>query len=891
MTILKEFRTELKRRADRAYATWHSIDLHNHSPESFDYKGNRITAADDSAVEIAKKGLGVVMFTDHGKVPQSAFVDRVARQCDALVLRGVELNVFCDAFGKGKGQIAREAFFHLLIGFDPDNEYPAEYWLQSVYEKCGREERSAGSEKIIGVPNDLDKVLETLERSNAILVPAHLHSGPNAFRSRSIDDIYSDERFLSFVPKFTALEVTDLETATFFDGRHAETNGIEATCIRSSDAHEAERLGTRPSWILMQNRNFKELKASLEFRARVGLLAPALPDGHVMGIHINGSYLRDFWLPLSPYNNIFIGVKGSGKTAVLECLRFVLGVEVPKTSQDQVNAHLLHILGAVGRVRCLVARSDGSQVLVERGMANRDLFQLYFEDGRAEAFSQPHALGFPAQILGWHEIEHAATDRSVRRKYLNGIAGPETVSRLENEARISAERIRYVHEHTAAQYQAFRTLHDQVIAQEELRRGLQVLQDSQLIQLRDDYDLAIAQRDEVRRLIQAVSIARQKLPNRARSLLPFTRPILSHKSPLESQIAPARAQLEELLDLVEKFRGELDGELQRREQEFPALDQSVGSSFDLFARTYESAVAALSVEQRRLLDSHRQVLEQTRDLPNLQAQRHEIMEELKTQLRNLADLCANVTAILQERSDLRSSKLAHFSSELLGSGVKLELLTLRDTEGHEDYSSRYRDGFSVWQKMAATHAAEKTLHKRLRKAYEGLLEDLVNGDRLFFTNGEFSHYLTLFEDDDLAISFDPDPSNAESGYRPIDQLSAGQRCTAMFPLLLKLRQGPLVIDQPEDNLDNRHIATKICPVISTEKCVRQMIMTSHNANLLVLSDPENVVVFEGLGKTAKVLAQGYLGSRESDVTRHVLDILDGGQTALERRYARYGKRQ
>ena len=190
------------------------------------------------------------------------------------------------------------------------------------------------------------------------------------------------------MPKFTALEVTDTATASFFDGKHVETDNIEATCIRSSDAHEPAKLGTRPSWLLMQNRTFKELKAGLEFRARVSLSAPTLPDCYVLGMHVDGVFLRDFWLPLSPYNNIFIGVKGSGKTAALECLRFVLGVEVPRNSVDQVNAHLLHILGTTGRVRCLVMRKDGSLVLIERGMANRGQFQVHFPDGRSEVFSQ-----------------------------------------------------------------------------------------------------------------------------------------------------------------------------------------------------------------------------------------------------------------------------------------------------------------------------------------------------------------------------------------------------------------------------------------------------------------------------------------------------------------------
>lgn len=323
--------------------------------------------------------------------------------------------------------------------------------------------------------------------------------------------------------------------------------------------------------------------------------------------------------------------------------------------------------------------------------------------------------------------------------------------------------------------------------------------------------------------------------------------------------------------------------------ELAKINALADDAFSIFSKEYEAAVAGLSEEKRRLLDSHRQVMEQTRDLPNLQAQRQQAMQDIKIQLGQLITLCDQVTSCIDERTSLRRTKLAEFGNGLIESGVKLELLSSQNSESYQDYSNRYRDGFAVFQEIQTTHASEGTLHRRLKKAYEVLLLDLVNGYRLFFTNAEFSHYLTIFENDDLSISFDP--LNTGTGYRPIDQLSAGQRCTAMFPLLLKLKQGPLVIDQPEDNLDNRHIAGKISPVIASDKAQRQIIITSHNANLLVLSDPENVVVYEGIGSIGKIIEQGFLATRESPVTKHVLDILDGGEKALEMRYAKYGSKK
>lgn len=110
----------------------------------------------------------------------------------------------------------------------------------------------------------------------------------------------------------------------------------------------------------------------------------------------------------------------------------------------------------------------------------------------------------------------------------------------------------------------------------------------------------------------------------------------------------------------------------------------------------------------------------------------------------------------------------------------------------------------------------------------------------------------------------------------------------MFPVLLKQQAGPLVIDQPEDNLDNRHIASSIGPVLLADKRLRQVMFTSHNANLVVLSDPELIISFESDGSRGFIQEQGFLATPASPITGHVLEILDGGERALELRQRKYG---
>jgi DNA repair exonuclease SbcCD ATPase subunit len=167
-------------------------------------------------------------------------------------------------------------------------------------------------------------------------------------------------------------------------------------------------------------------------------------------------------------------VKGSGKTSLLESLRFVLGGDVPQGRLQPVNEHLSAILGPAGKVSALVKRSDGAKVLIERSIADKT-FLVTFDNDRQERITRPESLHFPAYILGWHEIEQAATDGNSRRLYMDSIAGKEQVRSLTEEAEVLCTSIRSQHERAANVYATYKQLEQQVARLKELRKGLQEL--------------------------------------------------------------------------------------------------------------------------------------------------------------------------------------------------------------------------------------------------------------------------------------------------------------------------------------------------------------------------------------------------------------------------------
>jgi hypothetical protein len=121
--------------------------------------------------------------------------------------------------------------------------------------------------------------------------------------------------------------------------------------------------------------------------------------------------------------------------------------------------------------------------------------------------------------------------------------------------------------------------------------------------------------------------------------------------------------------------------------------------------------------------------------------------------------------------------------------------------------------------------------------------------------------------------------------KPIEVLSIGQRGTLLLKVYLSTATGRqvFIIDQPEDNLDNSFIMNELVPLIIKTKKSRQIIMSTHNANLVVNSDADQVIVARlDIGKS-------YLsGSIENpEINGCIRDILEGGEEAFRQRERKY----
>lgn len=144
--------------------------------------------------------------------------------------------------------------------------------------------------------------------------------------------------------------------------------------------------------------------------------------------------------------------------------------------------------------------------------------------------------------------------------------------------------------------------------------------------------------------------------------------------------------------------------------------------------------------------------------------------------------------------------------------------------------------------------------------------------------------LTWFPEDGLMVEYSPKGDG--NNFKPISQASAGQRSAAMLAFLLTHGDQPLILDQPEDDLDNHLIYDLVVRQIRESKLNRQIIVVTHNPNVVVNGDAEMVYALEFISGQCKVKEYGSL--QEEDIRQEVCRIMEGGREAFERRYQRLG---
>lgn len=161
-----------------------------------------------------------------------------------------------------------------------------------------------------------------------------------------------------------------------------------------------------------------------------------------------------------------------------------------------------------------------------------------------------------------------------------------------------------------------------------------------------------------------------------------------------------------------------------------------------------------------------------------------------------------------------------------------------------------------------------TLHGALLKRIEALPTEA------------FDELAVWFPDDEVTLEYRP---NQDKPYKNIALASAGQKTAAMLSFLLVHGNEPLLLDQPEDDLDNALVSELVVEQLRKNKVRRQLIVVTHNANIVVNADAELVMTMDFNGQ---ISLASFGGLQETTVRKDICRVMEGGEIAFRQRYKR-----
>lgn len=260
-----------------------------------------------------------------------------------------------------------------------------------------------------------------------------------------------------------------------------------------------------------------------------------------------------------------------------------------------------------------------------------------------------------------------------------------------------------------------------------------------------------------------------------------------------------------------------------------------------------------------------------------------IYEALEAQLQAVESLYAPASEFIA-RSEVVKNAGLEFNAELRLLPTWRSVSAGLDGRRNGDFTDwltqlpqRLED--TSWDQLAKQLAEALHRLEHERGEAEGQLRNPANALRSSATLDSF--LMSMFDLSWLEVRF-----GLTGDGQPLSQLSPGQRglVLALFYLVVDRRTTPLLLDQPEENLDNETIASKLVPAIHEAAGRRQTVVVTHNANLAIVGDADQIIHCQ-MHERRFTVSSGSIA--ELDVAKFALDILEGTKPAFDNRRHKY----
>jgi energy-coupling factor transporter ATP-binding protein EcfA2 len=590
-------------------------------------------------------------------------------------------------------------------------------------------------------------------------------------------------------------------------------------------------------------------------------------------VRVTGGFLNGLDISLSKGLNVIIGARGAGKTSLLELIRHAVGAtHADKRLARQYQSFLDAVLGS-GEVIVDLESDDGGRHLVVD----------------AKGGGQRPDLSNSVLVLGQNELESIASDAASRLNLLDLRTG-SAVSLPDREEAASLTSTLF---HLRAELETLREesakrarlLSDrEVLAAQEaallggtsakLSEQREVLRQKEEVVIKSNRDLesfiAIDQLLSQFATTQELQSARLADFSQQAVQLPDTREAQDH-------IQRAIRLSEELQALHGPIRDSL-AQATESTREKNLLLREAAAPLRASLEKAESGLGQIT-SQLRNVDAELHKLAENDKRVAVLMERYEVAARKRALL--LADGEAAEEALFQARAEI-----AHSTTGQIANNVVVVVEHFADSQSFRELLQNALRGSSTRATIIEA-VAERVLPRQLLELIESAdYNGLAAAADLAVERAE-RLLLNLNSEDTLRgltqVSLtDRVDFRLQDGAvdKSVDELSTGQKCAVTLPVILSEQQRTLILDQPEDHLDNAYLVDHVVDGIQRRDDA-QTIVATHNANIPVLGAADRVFVLSSDGRTGTVTSAGQFD--DDSIVDWITGLMEGGREAFAKR--------
>ena len=593
----------------------------------------------------------------------------------------------------------------------------------------------------------------------------------------------------------------------------------------------------------------------------------------IESVEIEGGFHSGLKAGLGPGLNAIIGGKGTGKSTLVEIIRYVIDGGKPLLDDGSKNRSINFRANAEASIGIVDEQNEPYQIHRSGDDAPARLLRNG-EDTEVEVRRR-----FAVTVFGQRELQELVKREGLLRKFVASQAGPEG----EDETRQESSLVDQLRSADTELTQLESALHRMQDHEEELKdiqerllrahgKGAESLvEESNTLAQSDRSVGSVLGWSSV--VSEAVDALASKLPAPALT----THPLIP---------AQLRGDLEKLEGVVRKTVDDLRSAVQLSEDAMTASSDAWRESHQHERHRIQSALAEAGIANPNELDSLQRRRAALASLVENQEssvrRRDQLLRQRSGQLTRLADI--------RRRKSRLTERAARELTKRVGHRVRITTNPLADRSKLLELFEENLQGQRVWktqlERLVQSHPS--AIASAILEG-PGALESLGCSSATAAKVAQLSSSVARACEeceipDQVIVEIDLGRQGADN-WSPVQSVSPGQRATALLAVALASGTHPLIIDQPEDDLDNRYIYDEVVKVLRTVCKERQVIVATHNANVAVLGDAELVLALDADVGQSRVLAVG--GLEIPIVAESSRIILEGGDEAFRARQRRY----